>query len=84
MFALMKSHTSLEIGHVGSRTRSPGQILEKHYVHSTGYIFSPITMKLGQNDFLNEISDEFGNGSCRVKSWSLGQMLGKHEYVLDP
>ena len=31
-------------------------------------------MKLGQNVFLNEISDVFENGLCGVKN-SLGQML---------
>ena len=34
-------------------------------------------MKLGQNVGLYEISDEFVNGSCRVKNRSLGQMLQK-------
>ena len=29
MFVMMKSRTSLKIGHVGSKTRSLGQILEK-------------------------------------------------------
>ena len=58
---------SLKIGCVGSKTRSLGQILEKPCVHSKGHIFRPIIMKRGQNVCLDEISDKFGNGSCRVK-----------------
>ena len=38
------------------------------YVRSTGHIFSAIIMKRGQNVCLGEISDEFENGSCRVKN----------------
>ena len=37
-------------------------------VHSRGRIFSPIIMKLGKNVCLDEISDEFQNGSGRVKN----------------
>ena len=62
----MKSQTTSEIGHVESKTRSLGQILEKPYVRSRGHIFSPIIIKLGWNVCLNEISDKFENGSCQV------------------
>ena len=55
---------SLKMGHVGSKTRSLGKILEKPYVHSEGHIFCMIVMKLGQNVCLDEISDEVENGSC--------------------
>ena len=70
MFVLLKSWTSLKIGHVGSKTRYLGQILEKPYIYicSSGHIFSPIIMKLGQNVCLDKISDEFENESCRVKN----------------
>ena len=37
------------MGHVGSKTRSLGQMLEKPCVRSRGHIFSLIIMKLGQN-----------------------------------
>ena len=40
------------------------------------HIFSPIIMKLGQNYFLNEISDKFGNGSYRVKIYVTGSNVG--------
>ena len=35
---------------------------------SRGHIYSPVIMKLGQNVCLDEISDDFKNGSCRVKN----------------
>ena len=59
MFDLMKSRISLKLGHVGLKTRSLGQILEKLCVRSRGHIFSPILMKLGQNVCLDKISNEF-------------------------
>ena len=37
------------MGHVGSKTRSPGQILGKPCVRSRGHIFSLILMKVGQD-----------------------------------
>ena len=57
-----------ENGHVGSKTRSPGQILGKPCVRSRGHIFSRILMKVGQDVCLDDISDEFENGSCGVKN----------------
>ena len=55
------------MGHVGSKFRLLGQILGKPCVRYRGQIFSLIIMKLGQNVCLDEIFDEFKNGSCRVK-----------------
>ena len=52
------------MGHVGSKTRSPGQILEKPCVRSRGHIFSRILMKV----CLDDISDEFENGLRGVKN----------------
>ena len=43
------------MGHVESKTRSLGQILEKSCVGSSSHIFGPITMKLDQNVCLDEI-----------------------------
>ena len=63
----------MKMGHVRSKTRSRGQILEKPCVHPRGHIFSPIIMKLGQNVCLDKISDEFESWSCR----SLGQIVEK-------
>jgi len=53
---------------MGSKTRSLGQIIEKPCEHSRGHIFSPIFMKLGQNDCLDKIPTEFEIGSHRVKN----------------
>ena len=51
------------MSHVGIKTRSPGEILENPCVCPRGPIFSHILMKHGQNIFLDEISEEFLNGS---------------------
>ena len=53
--------------HVRSKTRSLNQTLEKPCAPSKGHIFSPDIMKLTQNVCLDEISNEFKNGSCRVE-----------------
>ena len=68
MFVWMISRTSLKISHVGSKTRSPDQILGKPCVRSRGHIFSRILMKVGQDVCLDDISDEFENGSRGVKN----------------
>ena len=65
---LMISRTSSKMGHVGSKTRSPGQILGKPCVCSRGHIFSRILMKVGEDVCLDDISDEFENGSRGVKN----------------
>ena len=65
------------MGHVGSKTRSLGQILEKPSVRSRGHIFSWILMKVGQDVCLDDISDKIKNRSCGSKTRSLGQMLEK-------
>ena len=59
---------SLKLGHVGSKTRSLGQIMEKPCEYSRGHIFNPISMKLGQNDCLDEILHEFESWSRGVKN----------------
>ena len=63
-----ESQMSLKMGHVRSKTRSLGQILEKLCVQSRGVIFGHILMKISQNVCLDEISDDFENGVCTVKS----------------
>ena len=70
---------SLKMGHVGTKSRSPGQILEKPFVRSRAHIFGPIFLKLDQDLFLNDILDEIENGSCWVKKTrSPGQILEKN------
>ena len=56
------------MGHVESKTRSLGQILEKPCVCSRGNILCPIVMKLCHNVCLDVISDELKNESCWVKN----------------
>ena len=68
MFVLIKSGTSSKFGHVGSKTSSLNEILEKPCVRSRGHILSPILLKLSQNVCLDKISDEF-------EMW--GQKLGQ-------
>ena len=64
------------MGHVGSKTRSLCQILEKPYVRSRGHIFSQIVMELGMNICFYEISDK-KMGHVGSKTMSLGQILEK-------
>ena len=59
---------SLKMGHVWSKSRSLGKILEKPCVRCRGHIFRPMIMKLGQHVCLDEITPEFESGSCRVKN----------------
>ena len=59
---------SLKLGHVGSKTRSLGEILEKPCVRSRCHILSQILVKVGLNVCLDKISDEFEIGSCWFKN----------------
>ena len=68
MFVLMKSQISSKMGHVRSKTRSIGQILEKPCARYRGHIFSRMIMKLGQNVCLDEISEDFENRSYGIKN----------------
>ena len=49
MFVLMISRSSSKLGHLGSKTRSPGKISGKSCYHSSGYIFEAIIINLAQN-----------------------------------
>ena len=52
---------------VGLTSRSPGQILEKSFLHSRGHICHRIFMKHGQNVCFDNIYAHFEYESCRVK-----------------
>ena len=65
------------MGHVGSKTRILGEILEKPCVHTRGQIFCLIIMKLGQNVCLDESQPSSKMGHVRSKTSSLGQILEK-------
>ena len=49
MLIIIMSRSDLKLGHVGSKTRSLGQILEKPCVHSRGHSLDSKVMKLCQN-----------------------------------
>ena len=49
MFVLTISRQSSNMSHVGSKTRSPGQISGNSCLHPRGHICDPILMKLCQN-----------------------------------
>ena len=57
----------MKMGHVGSKTRSLGQILKTPCVCSRDQNFSLILMKLGQSVCLDEILYMFENRSFLVK-----------------
>ena len=64
---LIKSRISSNMGHVGSKTSSVDQILEKPCEHSRGHSFGPVFIKLAQNDHLDNILVKFEYQSCRIK-----------------
>ena len=68
MFVLMKSRKSLKISHVGSKTRSLCQILEKPCECCKGHILDLILIKLGQKVGFDKISDALENWSFGVKN----------------
>ena len=49
IFLISNSGSSSKLGHVGSKTRSLGRILEKPCVHSRGHRFDHKFMELCQN-----------------------------------
>ena len=49
MLIIIMSRSSSKLGHVGSKTRSVGQILEKPCVHSRGHSFDLKFTKLYLN-----------------------------------
>ena len=62
MIILTISQSSSNMGDVGSKTRSVGQIMAKPCEHPRGHIFGPIFIKLAQNDHLDNISVKFEYG----------------------
>ena len=62
MIILTISQLSSNMGDIGSKTRSVGQIMEKPCEHSRGHSFCPIFIKLAQNDHLDNISVRFEYG----------------------
>ena len=65
------------MGLLGSISRSPGQILEKHCVHPRDHIVSLIIMKLDQHVCLDKSRTNLNMGHVGPKTRSLGQILEK-------
>ena len=64
MLMIIISRSRSKLGHVGSETRSLGQIIEKRCVHSRGHSFDSKFMKLYQNAIDRSIRVKFETGSC--------------------
>jgi len=64
----MTSGLGLYLGHLGSETRSLGQIIEKPCEDNRGHSFHQILMKYGQNVCLVKIWARIEFGSSRVKN----------------
>ena len=60
--------SSVNLGHVGSKTRSLGQIIEKPCKHCRGHIFASTFMVFGQNVYLDDLKVKVESGSCGVKN----------------
>ena len=82
MFILTISRSSLNMGHVGSKTRSPGQILGNSCLHPRGHICDPIFMKLCLNVCFDNILVTSENGLCRVKNQVTRSNLRKFLFTL--
>ena len=79
----------LKMGHVRSKTRSLGHILEKPCVRSRGHIFSLIIMTLGQMFVLMKSQTAYKMGHVGSKTRSLVQISEKpcvhsRSYILSP
>ena len=68
MFVLTISSPSLNMGYVGLKTRSPGQILGNSCLHSRGHICNLIFIKLCQNVCFDNFQVRFEFWSCWVKN----------------
>ena len=80
MLIIITSRSSSKLGHVGSKTRSLGQILQKPCVHSRGHSFDLKFMKMCQN--VNDHTCVISRSSSKLghvwsKTRSLGQILEK-------
>ena len=58
MLTYIKVRMSLKLGHVESKSRSLGQIIEKPFEHLRGHMFESICSELGQNVCLHKSLEE--------------------------
>ena len=78
MLMIIISRSSSKQGHVGSKTRSVGQLFEKACVHSKRHSFNPKFIKLYQNvndHYIYRSSLKLGHVGSKTRS--LGQILEK-------
>ena len=68
IFVSVKSRMSLNLGSLGSKTRSVGQVKEIPSWRYRGQISSSIGLKICQNVCPGKISDEFEFGSAGVRN----------------
>ena len=71
------SRSSSKEDHVGSKTRSLGQISEKPCVHSRGHSFDSKVMKLNQMLMIIISRSDLKLGHVKSKTRSPGQILEK-------
>ena len=77
MLIIIISRSSSKLGHVGSKTRSLGQILEKPCVHSRGHRFDRKFIKVRMLIIIM-FRSSLKLGHVRSKTRPLGQILEKH------
>ena len=71
MFIFMNSMSGMKPGHIGSKTRSPGLILEKPCIHFRGHSLNAIFITLCQDvylSFIYKLGPKLGH--VRLKSMS--------------
>ena len=73
MLIIMISRSGLKLGHVGSKTRSLGQILEKPFVHSRGHSFVLHVMTLVRMLIILMSRSSLKLGHVVSKTRSVGQ-----------
>ena len=89
MLIIIITRSSSKLGHVGSKTRSIGQILKKPCVHSRGHSFDLKFMKLYHDVIIIISRSSLKLGHVGLKTRSLGQILEKpcvhsKEHSFDP
>ena len=77
MLMIIICRSNLKLGHIGSKTRSLGQVLEKPCVYSRGHRFDSKFMKLIRMLMIIISRFDLKLGHVGSKTRSLGQILEK-------
>ena len=75
MSMLIKSRSESQLGHVGSKTRSLGQILENPLVHFRGHSFDPSSSNFVRMLISIKSRSSSKRGHVGSNTRSLGQIL---------